>query len=109
MPWFDQPLDQLRDYRTNTVEPPELDRWWQLRLEAARAAARPPVLLARRITARCLLSVGLMDTICPPSTVFAAYNEITAGKDISVHPFTGHAVPATHVERQLRHLRDFLS
>ena len=37
-----------------------------------------------------LLSVGLMDTICPPSTVFAAYNEITAGKDLSVHPFTGH-------------------
>jgi cephalosporin-C deacetylase len=65
-------------------------------------------LLARRITARCLLSVGLMDTICPPSTVFAAYNEITAGKDISVHPFTDHAVPAMHVERQLRHFRDFL-
>jgi cephalosporin-C deacetylase len=65
-------------------------------------------LLARRITARCLLSVGLMDTICPPSTVFAAYNEITAGKDISVHPFTGHVVPAAHVELQLRHLRDFL-
>jgi cephalosporin-C deacetylase len=65
-------------------------------------------LLARRITARCLLSVGLMDTICPPSTVFAAYNEITAGKDVSVHPFTGHVVPTAHVERQLRHLRDFL-
>jgi cephalosporin-C deacetylase len=65
-------------------------------------------LLARRITAQCLLSVGLMDTVCPPSTVFAAYNEITAGKDISVHPFTGHVVPATHVERQLRHLRDYL-
>jgi len=63
---------------------------------------------ARRITARCLLSVGLMDTICPPSTVFAAYNEITSGKDISVHPFTGHAVPTAHVERQLRHFRDFL-
>ena len=65
-------------------------------------------LLARRITARCLLSVGLMDTICPPSTVFAAYNEIAAGKDIAVHPFTGHQVPTAHVERQLRHLRDFL-
>jgi cephalosporin-C deacetylase len=65
-------------------------------------------LLARRITARCLLSVGLMDTICPPSTVFAAYNEITAGKDLSVHPFTGHVVPTAHVERQLRHLKDFL-
>jgi cephalosporin-C deacetylase len=65
-------------------------------------------LLARRITARCLVSVGLMDTVCPPSTVFAAYNEITAGKDIAVHPFTGHEVPTAHVERQLRHLKDFL-
>jgi cephalosporin-C deacetylase len=65
-------------------------------------------LLARRITARCLLSVGLMDVICPPSTVFAAYNEITAGKDISVNPFTGHEVPGAHLERQLRHLREFL-
>jgi cephalosporin-C deacetylase len=65
-------------------------------------------LLARRITAPCLLSVGLMDMICPPSTVFAAYNEITAGKQISVHPFTGHEVPAAHVERQLKHLREFL-
>jgi cephalosporin-C deacetylase len=64
-------------------------------------------LLARRITARCLLSVGLMDTVCPPSTVFAAYHEITAGKDLAVHPFTGHSVPAAHVERQLRHLREF--
>jgi cephalosporin-C deacetylase len=65
-------------------------------------------LLARRITARCLLSVGLMDTICPPSTVFAAYNEITAGKDISVYPFTGHVVPEVHVERQLHHFGDYL-
>ena len=65
-------------------------------------------LLARRITAPCLLSVGLMDMICPPSTVFAAYNEIGAPKDVSVHPYTGHAVPAAHVERQLGHLREHL-
>jgi cephalosporin-C deacetylase len=43
MPWFDLPLDQLREYRTDTAEPPELDLWWQLRLAQARAAARPPV------------------------------------------------------------------
>jgi cephalosporin-C deacetylase len=49
-----------------------------------------------------------MDTICPPSTVFAAYNEIGAPKDLSVHPYTGHVVPAAHVERQLRHLREHL-
>ncbi len=62
-------------------------------------------LLARRITANCLLSVGLMDIICPPSTVFAAYNEITADKDIAVYPYSGHSVPRAHAERQLRHLR----
>ncbi len=43
MPWFDRPLDhpasyQLREYRTDTAEPPELDLWWQLRLAQARAA-----------------------------------------------------------------------
>ena len=52
-----------------------------------------------------LLSVGLMDTICPPSTVFAAYNEIGADKDIAVHPFSGHTVPPAHTENQIRHLR----
>jgi cephalosporin-C deacetylase-like acetyl esterase len=62
-------------------------------------------LLARRITAECLLSTGLMDGICPPSTVFAAYNEIRPAKDIAVHPFSGHTVPPAHTENQLRHLR----
>jgi cephalosporin-C deacetylase len=62
-------------------------------------------LLARRITANSLLSVGLMDVICPPSTVFAAYNEITAAKDIAVYPYSGHSVPRAHAELQLRHLR----
>jgi cephalosporin-C deacetylase len=65
-------------------------------------------LLARRITAECLLCTGLMDTICPPSTVFAAYNEITAGKDITVYPFSGHPVPPAQIELQLKHLRTHL-
>lgn len=63
-------------------------------------------LLARRITANSLLSVGLMDIICPPSTVFAAYNEITSAKDIAVYPYSGHSVPRAHAEWQLRHLRE---
>src|SRR6185437_9695542 len=44
MPWFDLPLDQLRDYRTRTAEPPDLDLWWRRRLDEARATVRPPVL-----------------------------------------------------------------
>src|ERR1035438_4444859 len=42
MPWFDLPLEQLREYRTETVEPSELDGWWQRRLDEARAQVRPP-------------------------------------------------------------------
>ena len=42
-----------------------------------------------------------MDDICPPSTVFAAYNEITADKEIAVYPYSGHSWPDAHAERQL--------
>jgi cephalosporin-C deacetylase len=63
-------------------------------------------LLASRITATTLMSVGLMDDICPPSTVFAAYNAINADKEISVFPYSGHNWPGTHTETQLAHLRD---
>ncbi len=65
-------------------------------------------LLSRRITATSLLSVGLMDEVCPPSTVYAAYNEITAPKEMAVFPFSGHTVPRLHDERRLRHLRAHL-
>jgi cephalosporin-C deacetylase len=57
--------------------------------------------LAPRITARCTVSVGLMDTVCPPSSVFAAYNAIEAPKDIAVYPYSTHDLPGHHVERQL--------
>lgn len=44
MPRCDLPEAQLKDYRTDTAEPADLDRWWQLRLDEARAAAREPTL-----------------------------------------------------------------
>ncbi len=46
--------------------------------------------LARRIRARVLMGVGLMDSICPPSTQFAAFNRITSPKDVLVYPDFGH-------------------
>lgn len=49
--------------------------------------------LAPRITAKVLMQTGLMDTICPPSTQFAAYNKITSEKDIIIYPDFGHEVP----------------
>ncbi len=45
---------------------------------------------ASRAKPEALFSVGLMDTICPPSTVFAAYNHYASKKDIRVWKFNEH-------------------
>jgi cephalosporin-C deacetylase len=47
--------------------------------------------LATRANAPALYSTALMDDICPPSTVFAAYNHLPVeNKRISVYEFNGH-------------------
>ncbi len=46
--------------------------------------------LARRIQAKTLMCVGLSDTVCPPSTQFAAYNKIAGEKNLLVYPDYGH-------------------
>ncbi|WP_434615481.1 acetylxylan esterase [Arthrobacter sp. A5] len=50
--------------------------------------------LGRAATARALFSVALMDDICPPSTVFAAYNaygsEAATRKELEIYRFNNH-------------------
>ncbi|SDX67913.1 alpha/beta fold hydrolase [Paenibacillus sp. CF384] len=46
--------------------------------------------LADRIQGEVLMGVGLMDTICPPSTQFAAYNKINSTKRLEIFPDFGH-------------------
>lgn len=46
--------------------------------------------LTGRIKGEVLFITGLMDTICPPSTQFAAYNKITAKKEHVIYPDYGH-------------------
>ena len=46
--------------------------------------------LAPRIRAEVLMGTGLMDTICPPSTQFAAYNKIPSEKNMLIYPDFGH-------------------
>jgi cephalosporin-C deacetylase len=53
--------------------------------------------LANRIRGEVMMTVGLMDTICPPSTQFAAYNKITAHKSLVVYPDYAHEdLPDSH-------------
>lgn len=46
--------------------------------------------LAPRIRAEVLMGTGLLDNITPPSTVFAAYNQIQSPKKMVVYPDFGH-------------------
>ncbi|MGO4782968.1 acetylxylan esterase [Cryobacterium sp. W22_MBD10_FK3] len=45
---------------------------------------------AKRATAPAIFSVGLLDPVCPPSTVFAARNHYAADAEIEVYPFNEH-------------------
>ena len=46
--------------------------------------------MVHRIKAHVLMITGLMDETCTPSTQFAAYNKITAQKDMLIYPDFGH-------------------
>jgi len=46
--------------------------------------------LAPRIKAKVRMGTGMMDTVCPPSSQFAAYNKITSEKEVVIYPDYGH-------------------
>lgn len=46
--------------------------------------------LMPRVKAEVMMGTGLMDTICPPSTQFAAYNKITSKKSLEIYPDFAH-------------------
>jgi cephalosporin-C deacetylase len=48
------------------------------------------VFLARRASCPGWFSVGLMDDVCPPSTVYAAFNEYAGPKHLQVWPYNDH-------------------
>lgn len=65
--------------------------------------------LAPRITCPVLLSVALMDTICPPSTGLAVYNHLTCEKELKVYPYNGHEGGGVyHDEEKYRFVRKYL-
>ncbi|MCU1534731.1 MAG: acetylxylan esterase [Glaciihabitans sp.] len=72
--------------------------------------------LSERATAPTLFSVALMDQVCPPSSVFAAFNAYgTAGgaspdRQIEVYPFNGHEGGAEeHQARKYAWLRSLFA
>jgi cephalosporin-C deacetylase len=61
--------------------------------------------LAPWVRAEVLMFTGLMDTICPPSSQFAAYNKITSKKDVVIYPdFTHEPLPG-QIDRTFNFMR----
>ena len=61
--------------------------------------------LADRVQAEVLMFTSLMDAICPPSSQFAAYNKITAKKDLVVYPDFGHEPLPGQIDRTFNFMR----
>jgi cephalosporin-C deacetylase len=65
------------------------------------------VAFAARCTAPALFSVALRDRVCPPSTVYAAYNHYAGDKRIAVWEFNDHEGGGSHQARlQLDFVRE---
>jgi cephalosporin-C deacetylase len=54
------------------------------------------VFLGRRAQCSAWFSVGLMDEICPPSTVYAAFNDYAGPKHLQVWPYNEHDGGGAH-------------
>ena len=62
---------------------------------------------AARMKARAFYSVGIMDTVCPPSTVFASYNHVPGEKEIREYYFNDHEGGGVqHQVEKIRYLRE---
>ena len=79
----------------NTAPYSELVRYFTTRRHCEEAAFRTlsyfdGVNFAARAHLPALFSVGLFDEICPPSTVYAAFNHYAGEKVMIVYPYNGH-------------------
>lgn len=65
--------------------------------------------LASRIGCPLLMSVGLQDLVCPPSTVYGVFNHLSCDRQMLIYPYHAHEVPGQHITEQIRwanrHLR----
>jgi len=62
--------------------------------------------LTPRIKGQVMMGIGLMDTVCPPSTQFAAYNAIQSEKSLRVFPDFGHESLPGHPDEVFQFLSD---
>lgn len=78
----EHPYEEIRRYLATYPQQADQVMWTLSHFDGAN--------FAPRIACPVRFSVALMDQICPPSTVFAAYNRVSTAKQIDVYPYNGH-------------------
>lgn len=64
--------------------------------------------LVEKIKCPTLMSLGMKDPVCPPENVYAAYNKITAPKEIVCYPFAKHEGGGSkHTLKQLQFVKKY--
>lgn len=77
------------------------------RAAVARASAYyDAVNFARRFRGPALAGVGFIDTTCPPTTVYAAYNSLRGPREMITSPLMGHSTDPRFTARQARFLAE---
>jgi cephalosporin-C deacetylase-like acetyl esterase len=64
--------------------------------------------LAPLIKAPVLMSVGLLDDVCPPHINFAAYNNLTVPRKAIAYPYAGHGLPGENYAARMAWVREQL-
>lgn len=78
------PLHELNDYFRRYSDP-EIERRARITL-----SYHDIMNIATRVRCHTWMSVGLVDTVVPPSSTFAAYNHLNCSKEMSVYRYFGH-------------------
>ncbi len=62
------------------------------------------------IKCKTIITCGLQDIVCPPSTIFAVYNHIKSEKQIDILPYYGHSLETVHnfEEKKLEYIINYL-
>lgn len=59
-----------------------------------------------RVTCPVIMSIGLQDQICPPTTGFAAFNRITGAKTHKIYPARGHGLGKDHRQHTWKQIKE---
>jgi cephalosporin-C deacetylase len=96
------PFNELNEYFRRNTSP-------EIEIQAKKTLSYFDVMnLSPGIKCHTWVSIGLVDDIVPPSTVFSAYNHMVCSKEISVQRYFGHEyLPATVIPK-LRILMKYL-